>query len=1013
MAELSGRVRHALLLLAFVVLGGGVAAAQTITGVVTDESGAVLPGVTVEGKSPALIEPSRSVVTDEAGRYRMVNLPAGTYSVTFTLTGFNIATRPGIQLTTDFTAVVNMELKLGQQTEAITVTAEAPLVDTQSSAAPQIMSREVIDVLPTGRSAEAIGVLIPGVTLRAAGSGSISRDVGGSAMMNQSPLQFRGTSDTVQVIAGMRRVYMRPGPEFNGVYVNDGAVQEMSFGTGAEAMDMGQSGMRVNIIPKSGGNVFHGSVLGAYTKDSLQSEMNIDDRLKSLGFTNPTGLVKLWDVNPSVGGPIVRDKLWFSSSYRSWGVTNTAPIAFNADTTHQLYIPANENATDPGKIWDVTNRLTWQATPKDNVTAFIDNQKRTRARFSISSALAPEAASVNGFPTSTYQGRWTRIQNSNLVMEAGYQHFNSQNQVRYQDANFRSVWCFDNVLTQKTTAPAYFSLTEQTTGITYNAGAACTNDFNSTEHYLATVTYIRGAHEAKIGGSLFRGESYNPSQPLGYASYTYRNGQPLSVTLRLPRAQTDQVKADVGLWAQDRWRLNRLTLNYGVRLDALRTGWPDQELPANPFTEAARFERRDTFVNWKDVSPRVGGAYDLFGNGKTAIKGSVARYVGAETVGLTASGNPVSSISTTVTRTWTDLNGDRSIFDPNMSLQAAELGPNTNANFGKLVQTTTVDPALLEGWFQRPYTYEVDLGVQHQLAARASATAMFYHRWSGNQLVMENTAISNADYSAPFCLTAPADSRLPGGGGYSVCNLYDLSPSALGRVQNLITSASSIGSGVKQMNTGVDLTASIRMARVLVQGGVDLRRDIEDTCGILTGDHPAGTQFPFSGAGAGTITTSPETSIFQDGSRYCDRDSGFRPDIKFSGSYELPWWGLQTSATYQNASGPTITSTWAVPNALIVPSLGRNLSAGSTATKTINIIQPNTVFGDRLNQIDMRLSKKFELGAAARFAVNFDVYNVTNSNWIIGYTPTFGPNFERPTQVLAPRLFKVGGSFDF
>ena len=224
--------------------------------------------------------------------------------MTSTLDGFSPATRPGITLTTGFTATVDIQLTVGAQTETVTVTADAPLVDVESSAAPQTMNREVLDALPSGRSPEAVGVLIPGVTLRAAGSGSISRDVGGSTMMNQSPLQFRGTNDTVQVLNGMRRVYLRPGPEFIGVYVNDGAVQELTFGQGAEAMDMGQSGMRINIVPKSGGNVFHGTVFGGYTGESFQSEMNIDDQLRSLGFTNPTGLVKLWDLNPSVNGPL-------------------------------------------------------------------------------------------------------------------------------------------------------------------------------------------------------------------------------------------------------------------------------------------------------------------------------------------------------------------------------------------------------------------------------------------------------------------------------------------------------------------------------------------------------------------------------------------------------------------------------------------------------------------------------------------------------------------------------------
>jgi hypothetical protein len=263
-----GCVRHGAITLAAFFVMCGAAAAQTITGVVTDTSGAVVPGAIVEARNTAN-QQARTVATDEAGRYRIVNLQPGAYAVTFTLDGFAPATRPNITLTSDFTATVDIQLTLGTQTDTITVTADAPLVDVQSSAAPQTMNRDVLDTLPTGRSPESVGVLIPGVTLRAAGGGSISRDVGGSTMMNQSPLQFRGTNDTVQVIQGMRRVYLRPGPEFNGSYVNDGAVQEMTFGQGAEAMDMGQSGMRINIVPKSGGNILHGTVFGAYTGEAL------------------------------------------------------------------------------------------------------------------------------------------------------------------------------------------------------------------------------------------------------------------------------------------------------------------------------------------------------------------------------------------------------------------------------------------------------------------------------------------------------------------------------------------------------------------------------------------------------------------------------------------------------------------------------------------------------------------------------------------------------------------------
>jgi hypothetical protein len=811
----------------------------------------------------------------------------------------------------------------------------------------------------------------------------------------------------------MRRVYLRPGPEFVGVYVNDGAVQELTFGQGAEAMDMGQSGMRINIVPKSGGNVLHGSVFGGYTGESFQSEMNIDDRLRSLGFTNPTGLVKLWDFNPSINGPLSRDRLWFSLAYRSWGVTNTVAINHNEATDHQSYRPGSTAADDPGNIWDFTGRVSWQASRADNVAVLVEEQKRTRDRFSISATTSPEGASVNAFPSSTYQVRWTRVHNANLLFDGAFQYYDMQNQVMLRDEALRDTWCWQNIMTPKTSPVPYYRITEQTLGVAYNANAACTNDATFNHHYLGSATYIRGAHEVKAGVSFFRAESYNPSQPFGYASYTYRTGVPIQATLTLPRAQTDLVNADVGLWVQDRWRLDRLTVNYGLRVDMIRTGWPEQVLPANPFTPEFRFTARDTFVNWKDVSPRVGAAYDVFGTGRTALKGSVARYVASETIGLNSLGNPMSALSTSVTRTWNDLNGDRSVFNSNLALQENELGPNTNLNFGRSVSTTTVDPALLEGWGIRPYTYEVDLGVQHQLASRASATAMFYHRFSGNQFAIANTAVTRSDFSGPFCVTAPTDPRLPNGGGYPVCGNYDVNASALGRVAELVTAADNLGTGVKQSNTGFTLTANVRLAEAFIQGGIDVRRDLEDTCGIDLGDHPAGIRFPIGGgAGIGAATTAFDNVQFPDGSLICNTDTGFRPDVKFSGSYELPW-GIMTSATYQNAAGPSITSNWPATNAAIAPGLGRNLSAGATATKTVGLIQPQTVFGDRLNQIDVRFSKRFTVRTGTRFAVNLDLYNLANSNWIIGYQPAFGPNFLRPTQVLSPRLFKIGGQFDF
>ena len=211
------------------------------------------------------------------------------------------------------------------------------------------------------------------------------------------------------------------------------------------------------------------------------------------------------------------------------------------------------------------------------------------------------------------------------------------------------------------------------------------------------------------------------------------------------------------------------------------------------------------------------------------------------------------------------------------------------------------------------------------------------------------------------------------------------------------------------------LDADVRVKGARLSGGVDMRNDRQDNCGIFSGDHPAVVGIGIAGVGG---PPTFDSATFADGSNSCQTETGYRPDLKFAGSYELPW-GFLTSATLQNASGPQITGTWAAPNSVIAPILGRNLAAcpaatgACTSTKTINLIQPQTVFGDRLTQLDLRVSKRFNLTQGVRVAINADLYNVTNTNWIIAYGTTFGPQFERPSQVLSPRMFKIGGQFDF
>src|SRR5215510_4010413 len=251
-----------------------IASAQTsaIAGTVKDTSGAVLPGVTVEVASPALIEKTRSSVTDGSGQYKVDALRPGTYSITFTLPGFNTVKRDGVELTSDFTATINGEMKVGAVEETITVSAESPVVDVQNITTRTVMTREVMDAIPTGRNIQAIGIMIPGTSISVGGGGALSRDVGGSGGLQQSPLQYRGSGDTVQTIEGMRLNNLCAQGAYSGVYWNDGSFQEISYVTGADSAEMGQGGIRVNMVPKDGGNTFHGSVMGNYAGDTFTSD---------------------------------------------------------------------------------------------------------------------------------------------------------------------------------------------------------------------------------------------------------------------------------------------------------------------------------------------------------------------------------------------------------------------------------------------------------------------------------------------------------------------------------------------------------------------------------------------------------------------------------------------------------------------------------------------------------------------------------------------------------------------
>jgi hypothetical protein len=959
--------------------------AQSIAGIVRDESGAVLPGVTVEVSSPALIEKTRTAVTDGAGQYRIVSLTPGVYSVEFVLPGFSSVRREGIALTGTFIATVNADMKVGALEETITVSGQSPLVDVQSVARETVFSRETLDALPTAHNVQAVAVLIPGVSPGSV-SGQSGRDVGGNTKLQQPTMMFRGQAQTVQRWDTFRLTNMGPGAATS-FYVNDAATQELVYSTGAGTAEVAWPGLVIDMVPKDGGNQLHGYLFSDFTY-SAWSASNLNSDLEARGIRQSPKVYKISDFNPAVGGPIVRDKLWFYAAYRYEIVDNSvADSYFDANPSPYIYQEDfNRPGHDSGNVPNISIRGTWQVTGKDKFTAWYNHQARSRPFNGIGPSITPDASRNQVFnlgDPSTF--RWTRAQSNRLILEGGYGQALTDYDYLYQPHITSSK---DREVIQNT---AIYAINEQTTGKWHGAAPGGYSNYAATVRVgRVAANYVTGSHALKAGAEFHHGVGSTGSINwfTGDLTMTFRNGLPQAVTLRIPQAIEDGYR-EQQYYIQDQWTLNRATINLGLRYDYHVGVVNDSVLPPSRWNPSQAFDGFEV-EHWKDLSPRLGIAYDLFGTGKTALKANYARYLFPNYNEIAKQNNPQTTIGRTDTRTWTDLNRDFTIYNADGSVQSQELGPSTNNNFGKLIQSTnTTDPRTLNGWNARHTTQEWQAIVQHELAPRVAVNAGYYFRSFSNQTAVDNTLIETTDFDGPFCITAPQNADLPGGGGYPVCGLYDIKPTALGRVQNNTTFARDLG-GITENYQGIEVGANVRLGASFLNFGLDLQRQLSDDCNI-------------------------ETAVDNPEAQFCRTVTPFRPDYKFSGAYGLPW-GLQVSGTYQLSPGPQITATWQAPNSIIAPALGRNLSAGANATKTVQLMEPGKVFSDHLNQVDVRLSKSLSFGRY-RVRLNANVYNLLNDAFVNSVNTTFSTSptsqFMRPTSILLGRLFKVGAQLDF
>jgi hypothetical protein len=1013
----------------------------SITGVVRDASGAVLPGVTVEAASDVLIEKVRTAVTDGNGQYRIIDLRVGVYTVTFSLTGFSTVKREGVELTGSFTASINADMKVGTIQETITVTGETPIVDVQSVRRQFTVSNDVISAMPAARSYAGVMMLIPATTTQAGGNLDIQVTPG---MLVFGGAGGRTNEARIQVDG------LNTGAAFNGAgvssYVVDiGNAQEISMTTSGGMGEAEVGGPSFSIVPKTGGNTVKGSVYASNVSSWMVGD-NFTDELRAQGLPSASKLDKLWDYNVGIGGPIWRDKIWFFGQFRDEGSYRTVPGMFAnlnmGDPTKWTYVADNTRPAVTAGSWrNGALRLTVQPTPRNKFNLFWDQQapcqgagylgtdegcRQSRDNEIIcgapgasnppcSATVAPENGTyLDGYGQRVQQATWSSPISTKLLLEAGFGTYWSQwGGTPHPGSNFTEL----------------VGVTEQcssgcpTNGVNianlqYRSAIAYRHNLQGTVTWRGSASYVTGAQSMKFGyqgGYLYDDQfTYSNDQ---FVAYRFNNAIPNQITQNINAfPQQQRVRYDA-FYAQEQWTIGRMTLQGALRFDRAYSYYPEVTVgPVRFLPTPITYPKTDGVNSYKDITPRGGLAYDVFGNGKTSLKVNFGKYLQAAQNGLTYGAlRPTNRLTTTANRTWTDNDRDFAP-DCDLSTPTAQSPATTGSvdtcaqlsvlSFGSPAFTSDLDPALINGWGVRPGDWQYGVSVQQEVLPRVSIEVGYNRRWLTDFTLTDNTRQAATDFGV-FSVTAPNDPRLQDAAGRTLNGLYNVNQSVASLQNNLETRADNYGTWSQVFN-GVLFNVSARPRNGLVfQGGIGAGTTSTDYCD-MRGALPERNTL---------IVAQPNDP--NPGNPWCDSSTGFITRYTGLGSYTIPKIEVQLSGTFRSDQGQPLRADWTVTAAnteawaQIQRDLGRPLSNNATSVN-VYLVEPGAMFGDRVNEIDLRIAKILRFGRT-RTNVGFDVYNILNANPVLLYNMSYNPTGQwlRPNTVLQPRFAQVSVQVDF
>jgi len=1032
--------RVVIALASFVILPATVFAQATLSGFVKDTSGGVLPGVSVEASSPVLIEKVRTGISDSTGLYRIPDLPPGIYKVTFTLPGFATVSREGVEVAGGGVTTINADMRVGALTETITVTGESPVVDTQTSTRRQmVLSSSVVQAIPASRGYGNLLATVPGIQ-------ATGLDVSSGVSTNFFTARGgRGNEGTIQIDG------MNVGSAFNGggvagfgYPIGESSEIQVTISGGLGEVDRG--GPAFNLVPKTGGNSFSGtgflSLAGKWSQGN-----NLDDELTSFGLTQVPGLIKNWDTNFALGGPIIKDRLWFYNNVRSYGNHQEIPGLFgnkNAGDQSKWFYDRDDTLTARGAAAKMIEaiRLTGQATPRNKIGFYLDYQnvcngsayakgaQQCRDRgddwIAIGSvgagffgALAPESGNVWDNREKITQFTWSSPFSNKLLLEAGFSQFASRFGGQIPGGALTNFIPVQEQSTLGGTPVGNF---------TYRGWSSAGSNEQFHNVWRASGTYVTGSHSLKIGYQAAFQVQKNFQNAGSQISYVFNNRTPIQFTLRdAPFWQSNRTRFDA-IYVQDQWTRGRLTLQGGLRYEHAWSWFPEGEngvVEDNQFGTKFLFPEQDGVTGYHDITPRMGAAYDLFGTGKTSIKGNVSKYLqAANNDAQYTIANPAVTFQQTTNRSWTDSNGNFAV-DCNLMSRVAEdnrpaggdvCGPWANLNFGNPLVTTVVNPDVLHGWGIRPYDWQYGISIQQELLPRVSIDVGYNRRVFGNHFFTDNRAIGPQDFDIAT-ITAPNNPDLPDGGGYPVTFVTRNTRSPLGATDNYYTFASDYGDVTTYWH-GVDLTVNARTSNgITFQGGTSTGRGVRDYCEI-TDALPEIFVTPLTvlanAQRDACAITEPWLTTYRSSVTYTIP----RIDVLVAGSIRsTPNTQPSTVNTFVATNGNSAAANYNVTSAILQQSsLGRPLAPG-LPFQTVDLTLPGQVYPDRVNSVDMRVAKVLRFGGTMT-NVGFDFYNLFNANTGTAFNQVYdvvsnGASWLRPTTVLNPRFARFNLTVNF